>query len=287
MKETLDELAHRPEREAAKERREKKKAKAAASKKGGEKTTTTAITSAATTTKNSGKGVVGSPNVVGGDDLYFDDLDEEDDDDEGDGQQKDSSADGGEDIEPTLPDLVQVEMKMMAYVDRFYENLKSIRGAEPTPELFDDISVLAYGSPTPLKVVGQVVILSPTMAQITCFDPSLAKDVQKAIQLSLDQLNPQLEEGGTIKIPLPRISMEIREQTAKQLKTKTEATKQRIRQVRRKAMDIIKKGKDGKLSGISKDDAFTCSKDLDTLTETVMERLDKIMDEKMKSIMAV
>jgi ribosome recycling factor len=258
MKETLEEMAHRPERDAAQERREKKKAKAAAS---------------ATTTT-----VAKSVEDYGGEELNFDDLEEDD---------VELSDGGGEEIEPTLPDAAEVELKMMAYVDRFQEHLKSIRGAEPTPELFDDISVLAYGSPTPLKVVGQVVIVSPTMAQITCFDPSVAKDVQKAIQLSLDQLNPQLEEGGTIKVPLPRVSMEVREQSAKHLKQKAESTKQRIRQVRRKAMDVVKKGKDGKLAGVSKDDAFASAKELEALTETVIERLDKLVDEKMQSIMAV
>ena len=267
MKETLEEMAHRPEREAAQERRDKKKAKAA-SKKG--------------ETSSSSSMMMKEKEDFGGDDLNFDDLEE----DEGE-EEAHESGEGGEEWEPTLPDSAEVELKMMAYINRFQDNLKSIRGAEPTPEIFDNISVLAYGSPTPLKVVGQVVIVSPTLAHITCFDPSVAKDVQKAIQLSMDQLNPQLEEGGTIKVPLPRVSMEVREQTAKQLKQKAEATKQRIRQVRRKAMDIVKKGKDGKIAGVSKDDAFATAKDLDALTETVIERLDKLVDEKMKSIMSM
>lgn len=277
MKETLDELAHQPEREAAQERRQKKKEKSAVKRKknkGDE-----AQGSAAPTATNSNN------NLDDDDDLDFlngpDDEEDHDDDDDDDDQ------DGDEDAEPTLPNLQKVEAKMMMYVDRFQESLKAIRGAEPTAEMFDDIQVLAYGSPTPLKAVGQVVIVSPTLAQITCFDPSVAKDVQKAIQLSLDQLNPQLEEGGSIKVPLPRVSMEVREQTAKQLKKKAEGTKQRIRQVRRKAMDAVKQGKDGKLTGISKDDAFASGKELDSLTETVTERLQKLVDEKMDSIMAM
>jgi len=284
MKETLDELAHRPEREAAQERRQKKKEKAEAKRntsKGknqkGKGETDEKVTAPASSQS--------AANIE--DDLDFWNDNDNFDDSDAEDEQEGGDADGDE--EPTLPDVDQVELKMMNCVDRFQESLKSIRGAEPTPEMFDDIQVLAYGSQTPLKAVAQVVIVSPTLAQITCFDPSVAKDVQKAIQLSLDQLNPQIEEGGTIKVPLPRVSMEVREQTAKQLKKKAEATKQRIRQIRRKAMDVVKQGKDGKLggAGISKDDAFARGKDIDALTERVTERLQKVMDEKMDFIMAV
>lgn len=264
LKENLDEMAHRPEREAAQERRQKKKAKAAIKKSKDDN-------------QAAAQAVADETDDGSGDDLNFDDLEEDD----------SNEMEEGQEEEPSLPDVVEVGLKMMSYVERFEENLKSVRGAEPTPEIFEEISVLAYGSQTPLKAVGQVVIVSPTLAQITCFDPSVAKDVQKAIQLSMDQLNPQLEDGGTIKVPLPRVSMEVREQSAKKLKQKAEATKKRLRQVRRKAMDIVKKGKDGKLSGVSKDDAFASGKEIDTLTETVTARLDKLVEEKMESIMAV
>jgi len=284
MKETLDELAHRPEREAAQERRQKKKEKANAKKHPNKHPTTAA-----------GAAAVNDDDDDASDDLDFlkdhGDVADHGDGDDDEHHDDDDEEEEDENAEPTLPDLAKIESKMMKYVNRFEESLKAIRGAEPTAEMFDEIQVMAYGSPTPLKAVGQVVIVSPTLAQITCFDPSVAKDVQKAIQLSLDQqFNPQLEEGGgsTIKVPLPRVSMEVREQTAKQLKKKAEATKQRIRQVRRKAMELVKKGKDGKLTGISKDDAFASGKEIDALVETILsERLQKLVDEKMKSIMAV
>eukprot|EP00751_Fragilariopsis_kerguelensis_P010063 CAMPEP_0170791508 /NCGR_PEP_ID=MMETSP0733-20121128/21192_1 /TAXON_ID=186038 /ORGANISM="Fragilariopsis kerguelensis, Strain L26-C5" /LENGTH=316 /DNA_ID=CAMNT_0011139463 /DNA_START=19 /DNA_END=969 /DNA_ORIENTATION=+ len=165
---------------------------------------------------------------------------------------------------------------------------KSIRGAEPTAEMFDDVSVQAYGASTPLNAVAQVVITSPTLAQITCFDPSLAKDVVKAIQLTLE-LNPQLEEGGggNIKVPLPRISMEVREKLSRSVKKRAEACKQRLRGVRRKAMEVVKKGKDGKIPGVSKDDAFSSSKEIEAMSEAAVETLNSIVAEKMDSIMAV
>ena len=291
-RDTLDELAHRPEREAAKERRQKKKDKKAArkSKKGGSSSASDGSSDATPSSKSHDDGAAPELSGVG---EYDHDHDNDDDDDfHDDEHEDDDGAYGGDgsgegDEEPSLPDTEKVKARMMKVVDKFEESLKSIRGAEPTPEMFDDVQVNAYGSMTPLKAVGQVVIVSNTLAQITCFDPSVAKDVQKAVQLALE-LNPQSgDEPGLIRVPLPRVSMEVREQTAKQLQKKHEKVKQRIRGVRRKAMDVVKKGKDGKLSGISKDDAFASGKDVDAVTEEVMETLKGLVDAKMDSIMAV
>jgi ribosome recycling factor len=267
---TLDEMAHRNEREAAEERRKKKKERKDA-KKSGKKHDEHDEPATASTTANNGL------EEIDDNDLFLDD-----DEDYGD----DDNMEGDEDAEPSLPNPEEVKERMMNVVNKFQESLKSIRGAEPTPEMFDDVQVNAYGSMTPLKAVGQVVIASPTLAQISCFDPAIAKDVRKAIQLALE-LNPQVEEGGMVRVPLPRVSMEVREQTAKQLNKKAESCKQRLRQVRRKAMDVIKKGKDGKLEAISKDDAFASGKEIENITEQVMDKLKAVVDEKMNSIMAV
>lgn len=261
--ESLKEMAHRPEREAAQERRKKKKARKAA-KKGGNKQQQ--ITENETTSAD-------IPDDDD-DDLYFDDDDDEDVLDE--------------DGEPTLPDPDVVRSKMDAVIDRFQDSLKSIRGAEPTADMFDDVMVQAYGAATPLNAVAQVVITSPTLAQLTCFDPTVAKDVVKAVQLTLE-LNPQLEEGGggNIRVPLPKVSMEVREKLSKSVKKRAESCKQRLRGVRRKAMDVVKKGKDGKLPGVSKDDAFTSGKEIEAVSEAAAEKLKTIVEEKMDSIMAV
>jgi len=260
--ETLKEMAHRPEREAAQERRKKKKERKVAKKSGNGKNESVLYE-------------VNSRNDDG-DDLFFDD------------EEDDFKGGIGENEEPCLPDLAVVRSKMDSVVHRLKESLKSIRGAEPTAEMFDDVSVQAYGASTPLNAVAQVVITSPTLAQITCFDPSLAKDVVKAIQLTLE-LNPQLEEGGggNIKVPLPRMSMEVREKLSRSVKKRAEACKQRLRGVRRKAMEVVKKGKDGKIPGVSKDDAFSSSKEIEAMSEAAVETLNSIVAEKMDSIMAV
>jgi ribosome recycling factor len=265
--ETLKDIAHRPARDAAQERRQKKKDRKAV-KKGGSGGGSKQQVAVSESDENSDDG----------DDIYFDDDDDDDDFNEG----------GDENKEPSLPDMIIVRDKMDSVVDRFKESLKSIQGAEPTADMFDDVTVQAYGASTPLNAVAQVVITSPTLAQITCFDPSLAKDVVKAIQLTLE-LNPQLEEGGggNIKVPLPRVSMEVREKLSKSAKKRAESCKQRLRGVRRKAMDIVKKGKDGKIPGVSKDDAFSSGKEIEAASEATVASIDSIVTEKIDSIMSV
>jgi ribosome recycling factor len=190
-----------------------------------------------------------------------------------------SHDENDENAVPTLPDPKQVRERMMKVVSKLEQSFKNIRGNEPTPDLFEHIIVEAYGERTHLNNVAQVVIVSPTLVTVTCFDPSLAKDVRNAIRDAPHfdgSLNPLLEEDGQVKVPVPRPSAETRQNTVKQLKKQAEAGRQRLRRIRRAAMDLVKKGRDGKLEGISKDDAFRVGKEIDQTTEEVTEVLNDV-----------
>ncbi len=73
----------------------------------------------------------------------------------------------------------------------------------------------------------------------------------------------------------------------KQLGKTAENTRQRIRRIRRGAQDVVKEGKDGKLEGISEDDAFRAGKDIDAATEEAIKALNEIVDKKQASVMNV
>jgi len=73
----------------------------------------------------------------------------------------------------------------------------------------------------------------------------------------------------------------------KQLGTTAENTRQRIRRIRRGAQDVVKKAKDGKLEGISEDDAFRVGKEIDSVTEECIKCLNDIVDKKQASVMNV
>jgi ribosome recycling factor len=259
--ETLDDMAHNKSREEAQERRTKKKDKKA-------------------TKKNKGK-KEDDPHSA----AAVSDEQEHDDDDNDEMDDADDDFNDEED-EELLPNPVRVKQRMQKIVERFEESLRAIRGSEPTPELFDDVLVDAYGSMAPLKSVAQVVIVTATQATATCFDPATAKAVSTAIRDALS-LNPSIEEGGVVKIPLPRVSMETRQKTAAALGKKTESFRQRIRKVRRKALDVVKQGVAGKLEGVSKDDAFRVQKEVEALTDQVIQSLNDSAEKKHESIMSV
>ena len=128
------------------------------------------------------------------------------------------------------------------------------------------------------------------MASVTCFDPALVKEVRASIQLQLG-LNPQSDasEGdlGVLKVPLPKVSMEVRQRTAGQLNKKAESFRLRIRRVRRRYNNVIKQGKDGKLEHVSKDDVFRVAKEIDDVTDKAIKQLNDVTDAKHSSIMDV
>lgn len=193
--------------------------------------------------------------------------------------------------DPRLPDLQKIDARMKKIASRFEESLKAIRGAEPTVELFDSVQVDAYGDGTksPLSAVAQVVLISPTLANATCFDPATSKAVQTALALDL-QLNASVEQdehggSGTLRIPLPRVSLERRQKSSQLLHKRAEAVRQRIRQVRRQAMNRIKQGVAGKLAHVSKDDAFRAQNELESTTESSIEKINKATATKDEKIM--
>ena len=265
--EKAEELAHRAERQDARAKRNKKKE----GRKGGGGNDAESESAADSTTPGRSMEVV---------DLHIEE-------DATETVFERGSADAEDLID--LPDTDDVKSRMARVVDAVVDSFRAIRGAEPTPELFEPIMVRAYGELTPLSAVAQVVISSPNQATLTCYDPETAKAVSEAVRDSGLNFNPRIEEGGggVVIVPIPKVSMETRKALAKQLGKAAEASRQRLRRIRRAAHDICKKGQAGKLEGISKDDAFRRGKEIDAITEEMVALLNQKVEEKQNSVMAV
>lgn len=263
----LDEMAHEKRHEEAVEKRQKKKEKEIARK------------------SKKGKHDAKDKDATVNDEEEGHDKDGED----HEGFDSDEEEDHHEDEVDSnaLPDPLKVKEQMHSVVVRFKESLKAIRGGEPTVELFDSVQVEAYeGALTSLQSVAQIVIVSPTLATATCFDPSVTKAVQHALYKHLE-LNANVDEDGVLRISLPRVTLETRQKLAKQLHQKAESMRQRVRQIRRKAMDNVKKGLLGKLEGVSKDDAHRVQDKIEEVTKEQIQELNEAADEKHDSIMQV
>lgn len=263
----LDEMAHSTEREVAQERRQKKKDRKAAKKgkKGG--------------------------GTDGGDIIMHDERDEEEEEEHDEHVEGVEAEEEEEHDETLLPDPAEVELRMHKHVGKFKDYIRGVRGGEPTPEMFDDISVLhAYGKGSgmaPLKSLAQVVISSPTMAVATCFDPATAKAVSMAIRDKLELANPQVEDGGVVRIPMPRASLESRQNTARQVEQRAEQFRQRVHQTRNKAMTVVKQGVAGKLEHVSKDDAFRVQEAIDKGKDAALLEINALAEKKKEDIMSV
>ena len=267
----LDEMAHTSVHEAAQERRQKKKLRneVRKGKKGG----------AAAASEDGGDDKEGEPSHRTGND-------DDDDDDE---EEEEEEMDEEEMDETVLPDPKEIEQNMKKHVIRFKEYLNGVRGGEPTPELFDDISIVdAYGKGTgvtPLKAVAQVVMQSPTLAVANCFDPATAKAVANAIREKLELTNPQVEEGGVIRIPLPRVSLESRQNTVRTVQERAEQFRKRIHQARSKAMSVVKQGVAGTLDHVSKDDAFRIQEAIEKAKDDALKEINALSDKKTGDIL--
>jgi ribosome recycling factor len=190
--------------------------------------------------------------------------------------------------ETKLPDPKVIKEQMMKHVTAYENYLKSVRNGVPGPEFFDNILVNAYDDPaTPILSVAQIVLVSTTKATATCFDPALTNNVVIAIRDKL-QLNPIANDvDGIIDIPIPRISMEERVEITTTLKKRTESYRNRIRKVRRKALDIVKNGVAGKIEHVSKDDAYRVQKEIESLSDSIILKINALADKKQNDIMTV
>jgi ribosome recycling factor len=194
-------------------------------------------------------------------------------------------------VESLLPNTSQLKGQMANVVNHLEKSLRLVRGGEPTPDMFDNIVVFAYGgAATPLPTVAQVLLVSPSLAKVTCYDPTNTVATRDAIRDSGMNFNPQIDsdnEGdGVILVPLPKISAETRKLLAKQVAHMGESTKTKIRHLRRNAHDIVKKGQLGKLEGVSKDDAFRVGKEVEAITEEAIATVQTMIDKKQQHVMA-
>ncbi len=161
--------------------------------------------------------------------------------------------------------------------------LTQIRSGRATPGLVEDIRVEAYGQTMPMNQVGSIAIPEPRSITIDVWDKSIAQEVEKAIQKSGRNLNPQ-NDGGLIRINLPELNEERRRELVKLAKQKTEDYKVSIRNIRRDANDQIKKLKN---EGISEDDVKNHQDTIQEYTDKAIHSMDEMLKKKETEILTV
>ena len=174
--------------------------------------------------------------------------------------------------------------KMDSGFDAYKRDLSKIRTGRASLSLFDDIRVMAYGSPMPLNQVATLTIPESRMIVIQPWDMQLLPAIEKAIYSSDLGLNPA-SDGKMIRINIPQLTEERRKNLVKQVKKITEEHRVAVRNVRREAIDQLKKQKTNK--EISEDDLFRLQEEAQHETDKFIKQLDAVLAEKEKEVMEV
>lgn len=163
-------------------------------------------------------------------------------------------------------------------------DLGSLRAGRANPKILDRITVDYYGTPTALNQVGNISSPEPRLLVIAPWDPKMIGPIEKAIQKSDLGINPS-NDGKVVRLLVPELTGERRKELCKQVKKMVDEGKVAVRNIRRDAMEAIKKMK--KDSTITEDDQKIAEKDLQKVTDSHIEQLDKIGADKEKEIMSV
>ena len=176
------------------------------------------------------------------------------------------------------------EDKMEKSLDVLLDEYASIRAGRANPHVLDRIRVDYYGTPTPLQQVGNVIVPEARMFVILPGEKNLLMDIEKAILVSDLGINPT-NDGNVIRLVFPELTEERRKDLAKDVKKKGEGAKVAIRNIRRDAIDSIKKME--KAGDISEDDLKQGEEKIQKITDKMIEKVDKAIETKTKEIMTV
>lgn len=182
--------------------------------------------------------------------------------------------------------MMETEEAMTKAVEYAIHEFAAVRTGKANPAIVEnlDVHVHSYGSNMKLKQLAMITTPDARLIRIEPFDPSTLQDIDRAIRESRLGLNGSIE-GKVIRLPIPVLSQERREQMVKSIKQMAEEARVRVRSARRDGIEALKKGeKDG---AITEDDLHRLEKEVQTLTDKKVAEIDQHVTSKEKEILTV
>jgi len=170
--------------------------------------------------------------------------------------------------------------KLAKALDHFQAELGKLRTGRANPALLEDLVVDYYGTKTPLKQMASVTTPEPRMFLVQAWDKGSLNDIAKAIQSSDLGLNPNTE-GEQIRITLPPLTAETRQDMVKQVNEKSEESKIAIRNLREEAIAELKE------DGLSEDAVETSKKEVQTAVDDYNQKIMDVTKAKEEEITTV
>ena len=182
------------------------------------------------------------------------------------------------------PILSEMETKMKKSIELVRTEFSSIRTGKASPTLVENILIPYYGTPTKLKELAGISTPDPKLIVIQPWDPSIVGEIEKAIMKTELGITPA-SDGKVLRLPIPELSEERRLELVKLIKKLAEDGKVAMRNIRRDAIDTIRKlEKDKK---ITEDDRYKNEKTIQDKTEEFIKQIDQLLSHKEKEIMEV
>jgi ribosome recycling factor len=186
---------------------------------------------------------------------------------------------------PLLKELhADLKRRMDKAVEDFQTHLVSLRTGRASVQLLDQVRVDYYGTPTPVTQVAQVTTPESGMIVVQPWDPSLLKEIEKALRAPEHGFNPQ-NDGKLIRVPIPPMTEERRKGVVKQLNQELEDHKTALRNVRRDGNDSLKKlAKDKK---IGEDEEKRAQDEVQGMLNEEIRRMEEAAKRKEADIMQI
>ena len=181
-------------------------------------------------------------------------------------------------------DSKSYNLKMDKTIEVFYKELRSLRTGRANASMLDLIKVDVYGQKMPINQLGTITIPEPRMISIQVWDLNNVNLIDSSIKKSELGLNPQID-GQLIRLPIPDLSEERRNEMKKMVKAMGEKCKVSIRNIRREANDNLKNLL--KQKEISEDDENKSEKEIQILTDKHINLIDEKVSSKEKEIMTI
>jgi ribosome recycling factor len=177
--------------------------------------------------------------------------------------------------------LKETEDRMDKAVGALRDNLVTIRTGRASPALVERLPVEYYGTPTPLNQLATISVPEPRLLAIRPWDPNALADVERAILKSELGLTPS-NDGKIIRLSIPRLTEERRQELVKVVGKRVEEGKIAIRNIRRDAIEDLREMESEKL--ISEDEFYRAKDDVQEITDEFVDKMEEIGRDKEREI---
>lgn len=180
-------------------------------------------------------------------------------------------------------DLRDLERRMNGSISAMKREFATLRTGRASVNMLDNITVDAYGTPTPLSQVGTINVPESRMLVVNIWDKALVGKVERALQESGLGINPVVE-GTTIRLPIPDLNEERRKELSRLAAQYAESAKVSVRNVRRDGMEKVKKKHS---DDISEDEKKKWNNKIQKITDQAIETIDKTLKNKQNEIIQI